>query len=182
MSITPELSQSRFLRAVRGEPVDAPPVWIMRQAGRYMPEYMAVRSRVTFMELCKRPELAAEVTLIAQQVLGVDAAILFADLLPILEPMGLHLEYQQGEGPVIHNPLRIPARLTASARFPIHGTRICLRGGEADPSPTACEHPAAGICRMSVHSRQLCDRGSGLQELLPHQADDVCPARPSGSC
>jgi uroporphyrinogen decarboxylase len=111
MSITPELSQSRFLRAVRGEPVDAPPVWIMRQAGRYMPEYMAVRSRVTFMELCKRPELAAEVTLTAQQVLGVDAAILFADLLPILEPMGLHLEYQQGEGPVIHNPLRIPSEI-----------------------------------------------------------------------
>lgn len=76
-----------------------------------MPEYMAVRSRVTFMELCKRPELAAEVTLIAQQVLGVDAAILFADLLPILEPMGFHLEYQQGEGPVIHNPLRIPGEI-----------------------------------------------------------------------
>ncbi len=106
MAMTPELYQSRFMRAVRGEPVDTTPVWIMRQAGRYMPEYMAIRSRVTFMELCKRPELAAEVTLLAQQVLGVDAAILFADLLPILEPMGFHLEYQQGEGPVIHNPLR----------------------------------------------------------------------------
>lgn len=76
-----------------------------------MPEYMAVRSKVTFMELCKRPELAAEVTLIAQQVLGVDAAILFADLLPILEPMGFNLEYQQGEGPVIHNPLRSPSEI-----------------------------------------------------------------------
>lgn len=106
MAMTPELFQSRFMRAVRGEPVDTTPVWIMRQAGRYMPEYMAVRSKVTFMDLCKRPELAAEVTLTAQSVLGVDAAILFADLLPILEPMGLDLEYQQGEGPVIHNPLR----------------------------------------------------------------------------
>ncbi len=77
----------------------------MRQAGRYLPEYMAVRSQVTFIELCKRPELAAEVTVTAREVLGVDAAILFADLLPILEPMGFNLEYLKGEGPVIHNPL-----------------------------------------------------------------------------
>src|ERR1043165_2077727 len=66
---------------------------------------MEVRNKVTFLELCKRPDLAAEVTLSAQRVLGVDAAILFADLLPILEPMGFDLEYAQGEGPVIHNPL-----------------------------------------------------------------------------
>jgi len=78
----------------------------MRQAGRYLPEYMEVRNKVTFIELCKSPELAAEVTLTAQRVLGVDAAILFADLLPILEPMGLDLEYQKGEGPVIHNPIQ----------------------------------------------------------------------------
>lgn len=93
------------MRAARCEPTDTTPVWIMRQAGRYLPEYMAVRSKVTFIELCKRPELAAEVTLTAREVLGVDAAILFADLLPILEPMGFHLEYLKGEGPVIHNPL-----------------------------------------------------------------------------
>lgn len=109
MSTTPELQQSRFLRAVRREPTDTTPVWIMRQAGRYLPEYRQVRDRVTFLELCKRPELAAEVTLTAQQVLGVDAAILFADLLPMLEPMGIQLEYAQGEGPVIHNPLRSPS-------------------------------------------------------------------------
>lgn len=77
----------------------------MRQAGRYLPEYMAVRKQVSFIELCKRPDLAAEVTVTARNVLGVDAAILFADLLPILEPMGFDLEYQKGEGPVIHNPL-----------------------------------------------------------------------------
>lgn len=94
------------MKACRREPVDATPIWIMRQAGRYLPEYMAVRSKVTFLQLCKTPELAAEVTLTAQRVLGVDAAILFADLLPILEPMGLQLEYQAGEGPVIHNPVR----------------------------------------------------------------------------
>lgn len=105
---SPELDNSRFLKAARCEPVDATPVWIMRQAGRYLPEYMAVRSKVTFLELCKRPDLAAEVTLTAREVLGVDAAILFADLLPILEPMGLNLEYQKGEGPVIHNPVQTP--------------------------------------------------------------------------
>ncbi|MBI5759423.1 MAG: uroporphyrinogen decarboxylase [Planctomycetales bacterium] len=100
------LHNSRFLRACRREPVDTTPIWIMRQAGRYLPEYMAVRGKVSFIELCKTPTLAAEVTLTAQRVLGVDAAILFADLLPILEPMGLQLEYAQGEGPVIHNPVR----------------------------------------------------------------------------
>ena len=99
------LYNSRFMKAVRREATDTTPLWIMRQAGRYLPEYMAVRSKVTFMELCKTPELACEVTISARQVLGVDAAILFADLLPILEPMGLNLEYHKGEGPVIHNPI-----------------------------------------------------------------------------
>ncbi|HAD60439.1 MAG TPA: uroporphyrinogen decarboxylase, partial [Planctomycetaceae bacterium] len=104
------------MKAVRREPVDTTPVWIMRQAGRYLPEYMAVRSQTTFMDLCKTPELACEVTVTAREVLGVDAAILFADLLPILEPMGIDLEYVKGEGPVIHNPLQEPGavdRLTA---------------------------------------------------------------------
>jgi len=103
-----ELYNSRFMKAARCEPADTTPIWIMRQAGRYLPEYRAVRNKVSFIELCKRPELAAEVTLTAQEVLDVDAAILFADLLPILEPMGFHLEYQKGEGPVIHNPVRTP--------------------------------------------------------------------------
>ena len=99
------LHNSLFMKAVRREPTETTPLWIMRQAGRYLPEYMAVRSKVTFMELCKTPELACEVTVSAREVLGVDAAILFADLLPILEPMGIDLEYQKGEGPVIHNPI-----------------------------------------------------------------------------
>jgi len=107
--LTPALQNSRLLKAARLEPTDTTPVWIMRQAGRYLPEYMSVRSKVTFIELCKRPELAAEVTLTAQRVLGVDAAILFADLLPMLEPMGIDLEYAKGEGPVIHNRLRTAA-------------------------------------------------------------------------
>jgi uroporphyrinogen decarboxylase len=104
--MTPKLHDSRFLRAARRETVDTTPVWIMRQAGRYLPEYRRVRDKVSFLELCKRPDLAAEVTLTAQQALDVDAAILFADLLPILEPMGFQLEYSAGDGPKIHNPVR----------------------------------------------------------------------------
>jgi uroporphyrinogen decarboxylase len=78
----------------------------MRQAGRYLPEYQAIRSKVTFLELCKNPTLSAEVMLATVDRLGVDAAIIFSDLLPILQPMGLDLEFAAGEGPVIHNPLR----------------------------------------------------------------------------
>ena len=107
--LTPALQNCRFLRAARLESTDTTPIWIMRQAGRYLPEYMEVRRKVTFIELSKSPELAAEVTLSAQRVLGVDAAILFADLLPMLEPMGLDLEYAKGEGPVIHNPIQSAA-------------------------------------------------------------------------
>jgi uroporphyrinogen decarboxylase len=107
------LHNSRFLKAARREPVDTTPVWIMRQAGRYLPEYRAVRSKVTFIELCKRPELATEATVSAVNALGVDAAILFADLLPILEPMGMDLEYVVGKGPVIHNPIRTSEAIDA---------------------------------------------------------------------
>jgi uroporphyrinogen decarboxylase len=99
---------SPFMKACRLEPADYTPVWLMRQAGRYLPEYRAVREKTSFLELCKNPALCAEVMLAAVQRLGVDAAIIFADLLPILEPMGMELEYTHGEGPVIHNPLREP--------------------------------------------------------------------------
>lgn len=102
--MTPELENSRFMRAARCEPTDTTPIWIMRQAGRYLPEYRAVRSGLNFLEFCKRPDLSAQVTLDAQRILGVDAAILFADLPTILEPMGFELEYTPG--PTIHNPFR----------------------------------------------------------------------------
>lgn len=107
------LHNSTFLKACRGERTDHTPVWLMRQAGRYMAEYREVRAKTTFLGLCKTPELAAQVTLDAQRILGVDAAILFADLLPILEPMGFKLTYEEGEGPKIHNPLRTAADIDA---------------------------------------------------------------------
>jgi uroporphyrinogen decarboxylase len=97
---------SPFLRACRREPADHTPVWLMRQAGRYLPEYRAVREKVSFLELCRSPQLASEVMCRAVEYLGVDAAIIFSDLLPILEPMGMDLEFTKGDGPVIHNPVR----------------------------------------------------------------------------
>jgi uroporphyrinogen decarboxylase len=94
------------MRACRREPVPYTPIWLMRQAGRYMPEYREVRDRVSFLELCKTPSLAAEVTVTAARRLRVDAAIIFADILLIIEPMGMTLDFASGEGPRIHNPIR----------------------------------------------------------------------------
>src|SRR3984885_622763 len=102
----PALQNSPFLRACRRQANEVTPVWLMRQAGRYMPEYRALRAKVPFLELCKDPGLATEVTVTAAERLGVDAAILFADILLILEPLGFDLEFAKGEGPVIHNPVR----------------------------------------------------------------------------
>jgi uroporphyrinogen decarboxylase len=95
-----------FMRACRRQPTDYTPIWLMRQAGRYMPEYRRIREQHGFLELCRNPQLCSEIMCTAVERLGVDAAILFSDLLPILEPMGMDLEFAQGEGPVIHNPVR----------------------------------------------------------------------------
>ncbi len=95
-----------FLRACRGEKVHPVPVWLMRQAGRYLPAYQAVRGRTDFLTLCKTPELAAEVTIQPVDVLGVDAAILFSDILIPLEPMGLRLSFSEGKGPILDPPIR----------------------------------------------------------------------------
>jgi uroporphyrinogen decarboxylase len=103
------LAGSRFLRACLRKPVDRTPVWFLRQAGRYMQEYRDVRKHHTLVEICKQPDLASEVTISAAEKLGVDAAIIFADLLLPLEPMGLPFEFQAGEGPVVHHPVRTAA-------------------------------------------------------------------------
>jgi len=95
----------RFLKACRRESVDCTPVWFMRQAGRYMPEYRSLRAKHSILDLCKTPELAAQVTLQPIDRFPLDAAIIFADILLPLEAMGLSLEFADGEGPVIHNPI-----------------------------------------------------------------------------
>jgi uroporphyrinogen decarboxylase len=97
---------SRFVRACLRQPVDRTPVWFLRQAGRYMPEYMAVRKHHSLLDICRTPEIAAEVTITAAERLGVDAAIIFADLLLPFTPMGLDFEFVAGEGPVVHTPVR----------------------------------------------------------------------------
>ena len=99
-------NDSLFIRACRGEKTERSPVWLMRQAGRYMSEYREVRARQSFLDLCRDPQLCSEVMCTAVDRLGVDAAIIFSDLLPILMPMGFDLEYVKGDGPVIHNPVR----------------------------------------------------------------------------
>lgn len=100
-----------FLKACRGEPTDYTPIWMMRQAGRYLPEYRKVRSGRTFLELCKAPELCVEVTLQPIDILGMDAAILFSDILIPMEAMGLELQFHEGKGPIFPQTVRDQATL-----------------------------------------------------------------------
>jgi len=125
--MTDALTNSAFLRACRGEPTAYTPIWLNRQAGRYMPEYHAVKGSTPSLDFFKTPHLAAEVTCDAQRILGVDAAILFADLLPILEPMGLELDYLPGVGPKIANPIRTQADIDAVAVLPSRETMPYIR-------------------------------------------------------
>ncbi len=104
-------NNSLFLRALRNEPVERPPVWMMRQAGRYMPEYRALKEKHTFLELCKTPELAVEVTMQPLRAFDVDAAILFSDILIPLEGMGLKIDFNPG--PQVKNPIKSPADVSA---------------------------------------------------------------------
>ena len=139
--VVPEtfLDVSRFVRACLRRPVDRTPVWFLRQAGRYMQEYRDVRKHHTLVEICKQPELAAEVTITAAEKLGVDAAIIFADLLLPLEPMGLDFEFQAGEGPVVHHPVRTAEDVRA------------LRTDRADQ----LEYVALAISKVASHFKDL---------------------------
>jgi uroporphyrinogen decarboxylase len=113
VAVAAPLVSAPFLEAAGRRPTAVTPVWFMRQAGRYMPEYRAIRERHTLLDICAHPELAAEVTLQPVRQLGVDAAILFADILLPLVPMGLDLEFVAGEGPMIRNPVRTQAAADA---------------------------------------------------------------------
>src|SRR6516162_3486932 len=105
--------ESPFVKACKAQFAERTPVWFMRQAGRYMPEYRAVRKRYSLIEICKQPAIAAEVTITAAEILGVDAAIIFADLLLPLEVMGLPFHFAAGEGPVIKKPIRTATEVKA---------------------------------------------------------------------
>ena len=125
---------SRFIRACLRQPVDRTPVWFLRQAGRYMAEYQAVRKHHSLLEICKQPALAAEVTVTAAEKLGVDAAIIFADLLLPFECMGLPFEFLAGEGPVVHAPVR--SREAVEALPPDRPDALGY-GGEPTPAGAA---------------------------------------------
>lgn len=114
-------SNHAFLAACRRQPTSYTPVWLMRQAGRYMEEYRRLRAEYDFLELCKKPDIATEITVTPVEKLGVDAAILFADILLILEPMGVGLEYSKGDGPVIHRPVRSSKDIDGLKEFDVSG-------------------------------------------------------------
>src|SRR5215475_6286932 len=171
------------MRACRREPVPYTPVWLMRQAGRYMGEYREVRARTTFLELCKTPELAAEVTVTAAERLGVDAAIIFADILLILEPMGLELEYSEGEGPIIHNPIVIPSEVDrlrevedpSALNFVYEAIRLTRRALPADipligfsgaPFTLASYLVEGGSSKNYVHTKKLMHDDSGAWHTM----------------
>ncbi|MBI3726216.1 uroporphyrinogen decarboxylase [bacterium] len=112
-------SEAVFLKACRGEPTPVTPIWLLRQAGRYQKEYRELRSKVSLLELCRSPDLAAQVTVSAARKLGVDAAIIFADILLVLEPLGLEISFEEGEGPRILNPVRSAADLARLRTFDV---------------------------------------------------------------
>lgn len=174
---------SPFMKACRLEPTDVTPIWLMRQAGRYMAEYRAVRAKTTFLELCKNPQLCSEVMVTAVTRLGVDAAIIFSDLLPILEPMGLDLEFAQGEGPVIHNPLReaadIDRVLELESVDSLHFVTETVRQTRADlpedmpligfagaPFTLASYAIEGGSSRTYLHTKTLMYRDEGAWRAL----------------
>jgi uroporphyrinogen decarboxylase len=177
------LSQSIFMRACRREAVPHTPIWLMRQAGRYMQDYREVRARVGFLELCKTPSLAAEVTVTAAERLGVDAAIIFADILLIVEPLGLQLEFSKGEGPVIHNPVRSLADVDGLRELEsveplnfvfeaIRATRSALRsdlpliGFAGAPFTLASYIVEGGASKNYVHTKSLMYDDSGAWHAM----------------
>jgi uroporphyrinogen decarboxylase len=158
--------ESRFVKACRAQSVDRTPVWFMRQAGRYMAEYRAVRKQYSLIEICKKPEIAAGVTITAAEALGVDAAIIFADLLLPLEVMGLPFHFSPGEGPVIERPVRDPQDV---ARL---GTdRASELGYVSESVRLVCKHfgtrlPVIGFCGAPFTLASYMIEGGGSRNYL----------------
>src|SRR5512134_1235198 len=170
-----------FLKACRGERVHYTPVWLMRQAGRYMKEYQEVRSRVDFLTLCKTPELAAKVTLQPVDILGVDAAILFSDILIPVEAMGMHLEFSDKKGPILHDPVRNKSgvdRLVIpdtedSMPFVLEAIRLLradlnvpLIGFSGAPFTLATYMIEGGSTKNFVNTKRMMFQNPGLFDLL----------------
>src|SRR5215470_14177204 len=157
---------SRFVRACKAQPVDRTPVWFMRQAGRYMADYRAVRKKHSLIEICKKPALAAEVTITAAETLGVDAAIIFADLLLPLEVMGLPFHFEAGEGPVIEKPVR-----TAEEVNILRSDRAAELGYVADAVALVAKHfekklPVIGFCGAPFTLASYMVEGGGSRHYV----------------
>jgi uroporphyrinogen decarboxylase len=157
---------SLFVRACRRLPVDTTPVWFMRQAGRYMPEYREVRKHYSLVEICKKPRVAADVTITAAEILKVDAAIIFADLLLPLEVMGLPFRFEAGEGPVIEKPLR-----TAEDVKVLRSDRAAELGYVADAVSLVAKHfenkvPVIGFCGAPFTLASYMVEGGGSRHYI----------------
>jgi len=158
--------ESRFVRACKAQPVDRTPVWFMRQAGRYMAEYRAVRKQHSLIEICKKPKIAAEVTITAAEILGVDAAIIFADLLLPLEVMGLPFHFSAGEGPVIEKPVR-----TKEDVMHLRADRAAELGYVSEAVRLVCRHfgprlPVIGFCGAPFTLASYMIEGGGSRNYI----------------
>jgi uroporphyrinogen decarboxylase len=174
-------SDHPFLQACRRQPTPFTPIWLMRQAGRYMADYRAVRNRMSFLELCHNVEAAAEVTVTAVERLGVDAAIIFADILLVLEPMNIGLEFAKGDGPRIQHPVRSAAQVERlpevepeeslpfvfdAVRRACGALRVPLIGFAGAPFTIASYVIEGGASRNYVHTKTLMYRDSGAWHAL----------------
>ncbi|HLH45006.1 MAG TPA: uroporphyrinogen decarboxylase [Bryobacteraceae bacterium] len=183
---------SRFLEACRRRPTDVRPVWFMRQAGRYLKQYRDIRAKAGILEICKRPDLAAQVTLQPVEILDVDAAIIFADLLLPVEPMGLKLRFAAGEGPVIDNPVRSSDDIdnlsisntdelgyvgeTIQAVNKALGGRVPVIGFTGAPFTMASYMVEGGASRNFVRTKQMMYRDETLWRRLMGKLVDVLGA------
>lgn len=156
-----------FLAACRGEATPFTPIWLNRQAGRYMPEYHRVKGDTPSLEFFKSPELAARATCDAQRILGVDAAIMFADLLPVLETMGLDLDYAPGEGPVFANPVRSAAAIDALREVPAsEGTPYIRRTIELILDELPADVPLIGFAGAPFTLASYAVEGRGSRNYI----------------
>ena len=171
------LDGSRFVRACLRKPVDRTPVWFLRQAGRYMQEYRDVRKHHTLVEICKQPELAAEVTITAAEKLGVDAAIIFADLLLPLEPMGLDFEFQAGEGPVVHQPVRTAEDVRALRTDRADDLAYVARAIEKVAAHFSDRLGIIGFCGAPYTLASYMIEGGGSRNYIHTKTDDVPRSR-----
>lgn len=158
--------ESRFVKTCKAQPVDRTPVWFMRQAGRYMPEYRAIRRQYSLIEICKKPKVAAEVTITAAEALGVDAAIIFADLLLPLEVMGLPFHFSAGEGPAIEKPVRQKEDIAR-----LRTDRAADLGYVSEAVRLVCQHfgtrlPVIGFCGAPFTLASYMIEGGGSRNYV----------------